>query len=276
MVKVLDAQKKRQEPPKMKIISVCNQKGGVGKTTTTLNLGAALRALGKRVLLVDADQQRNLTASLLQDQPARLALSELLHYTVADMPVDPKDFIHHSADGMDVVASSKLLAAANSILATSGESDRILGKAIDAITHGGRDYDFVLIDCAPSLDLLTINSLTTSSGVLILTEPASYSVDGIVSVWETITRIQRTTNPQLQVEQIVINKFDVRKKDDQVNVADIKEAFPGLVFPTPFPLLAEIKDSADPTRRELMKSNKRSRAWPLYMTLAKEVVEHDA
>lgn len=256
----------------MRIISICNQKGGVGKTTTTLNLGAALQAHGKRVLLVDADQQRNLTTSLLQEQPARLALSELLHYTVAGMPVDSKDFIHQSADGLGVVASSKLLAVANSILATSSDSNSVLAKAIAAITHDGQDYDFVLIDCAPSLDLLVVNALTASDGVIIPTEAAGYSVDGIVGVWETITRIQGTTNPQLTVEQIIINKFDTRKKDDHTHEAEIREAFGELVFASPIPLLAEIKDSANSSKRDLMAANKRSRAWPLYMTLA-EVIQ---
>lgn len=259
----------------MRIISICNQKGGVGKTTTTLNLGAALQAHGKRVLLVDADQQRNLTTSLLQEQPARLALSELLHYTVAGMPVDSKDFIHRqSVDGLDVVASSKLLAAANSILATSSDSNSVLAKAIAAITHDGQDYDFVLIDCAPSLDLLVVNALTASDGVIIPTEAAGYSVDGIVGVWETIARIQGTTNPKLKVEKIIINKFDTRKKDDHTHEAEIRETFKKLVFASPIPLLAEIKDSADSSKRDLMAANKRSRAWPLYMALAEEVIHH--
>lgn len=262
---------------KMRIISVCNQKGGVGKTTTTLNLAAALAAHGKRVLLVDADQQRNLTTSLLPGGAKKQTLSELLHYTVAGLPCQASDYIHSSEETgceLDLVASSKLLAAANSILATSNDSERVLLKALEAIANDGRDYDFVLIDCAPSLDLLVTNALTASDGVVIPSEPAGYSVDGIVGVWETITRIQHTTNPDLKVDQIVINKYDARKRDDQAHVRDIMEAFEDKVFPTPIPLLAEIKDSSETAKRELMAHRKGSRAWPLFMNLA-EVIIHE-
>lgn len=225
------------------------------------------------MLLVDADQQRNLTTSLLLKAISKQTLSELLHYTVAGLPVEPSIFIHQTESGLDLIASSKLLAAANSILATSNDSEGVLRQALSAITHGGQDYDFILIDCAPTLDLLVTNALTASDGVIIPTEPASYSVDGIVGVWETITRIQKTTNPQLKVEQIIINKFDARKRDDHAHLQEIMDAF-DIVFPSPFPLLAEIKDSADSSKRELMTSNKRSRAWPLYMKLA-EVILHE-
>ena len=259
----------------LRIISICNQKGGVGKTTTTLNLAAALQAHGQRVLLIDADQQRNLTTSLLPAGASGQTLSELLHFTVAGLPTIPNDFIHQVEAGVGIIPSSKLLAAANSILATSNDSDRILAKAITTITQNGQAYDFVLIDCAPSLVLLVTNALTASDGVIIPTEPAGYSVDGIVGVWETITRIQRTTNPQLKVEQIIINKFDARKKDDHTNMKEIMEAFGSQVFPAPFPLLAEIKDSADSFKRKLMSGNRKSRAWPLYMALAAEVLSHE-
>lgn len=260
---------------RMRTLSICNQKGGTGKTTTTLNLAAALNAHGKRVLLIDADQQRNLTTSLLLEGAAGQTLSELLHFTVAGLPVDPEKFVHQTPAGLGVVASSKLLAAANSILGTSSDSESILHRAIDAITHGGQDYDYVLIDCAPSLDLLVSNALTASDGVLIVTEPAAFSVDGIVSVWETITRIQRTSNPRLKVEQIIINKYDVRKKDDRAHKDEIMETFGGQVFPAPIPLLAEIKDSDDPVKRERMATCKGSRAWPLYIALAAEVMSHE-
>lgn len=258
----------------MRILSICNQKGGVGKTTTTLNLAHALRARRKSVLIVDADQQRNLTYSLLPDgRPVKQTLSELIHYTVAGLPCTPEMFIHETPfRGLALVASSKLLAAANSILATSNDSERVLHRALMALTNEGRDYDFILVDCAPSLDLLVTNALTASNGVVIPTEPAGYSVDGIVGVWETITRIQGTTNPQLKVSKIVINKFDARKKDDHANAADIRETFGNLVFPTPFPLLAEIKDSASTDGRQNMVNNKRSRAWPLYLELADAII----
>lgn len=261
----------------MKTICICNQKGGVGKTTTALNLGDALCELGKRVLLIDADQQGNLTSAVLGDYgllsegyQVKLSLSELLHNTVAGLPCEPERFIQ---DGVSphMVTSSKLLAAANSTLAAGEDCDNVLAKAIDAITHGGRDYDYLLIDCAPSLDLLIVNALNASDAVVILTEPAAFSVDGIVRVWETITRIQRTTNPRLRVEQIVINKFDARRKDDHAHVAEIREAFGELVYASPIPFLSEVKDSADAAKRAAMRGRLSSKAWPLYLELARVI-----
>lgn len=268
--------KRMEQSAGMTVISVCNQKGGVGKTTTTLNLATALQAHGKRVLVIDADQQGNLTSSLLPEGMKKQSLSELLYYTVAGCPRPAEEIIHHTQADVDLIAASKLLAAVNSILATSSDSEGVLKKAIAGLTDNGRSYDFVLIDCAPSLDLLVTNALTASDSVVIPTEAASYSVDGIVGVWETITRIQRTTNPELKVAQIIINKFDARKKDDHTHAREIMEAFGTTVFPSPLPFLAEIKDSADAAKRKLMAANKRSRAWPLYMQLAEVIINGNA
>lgn len=250
----------------MKTLCICNQKGGVGKTTTTLNLAAALCELGLRVMAVDADPQGNLTSSLVPERSERKqSLSELIHYAVANIAYDPEVFITHTA-ALDVIASSKVLAAANSLLGTVSDSYAVLRCAFDTLTQGGNGYDVVLIDCAPSLDLLVANALNASQGVIIPTEPADYSIDGIVGVYETITRIRHTTNPQLGIEQIIINKFDARKKAHHSHVSDIMEAFGGLVFPSPIPLVREVEASAgDPAA---MGRNKRSRAWPLYMELA--------
>lgn len=268
--------KRMEQNAGMAVISVCNQKGGVGKTTTTLNLAAALQAHGKRVLVIDADQQGNLTSSLLPEGVKKQSLSELLYYTVAGLSYVPNTFLHYDTPAnADLVAASKLLAAANSTLATTSDSEGVLKKAIATLTDNGQSYDFVLIDCAPSLDLLVTNALTASDSVVIPTEAAAYSVDGIVGVWETIARIQHTTNPKLKIAQIVINKFDARKKDDHAYAKEISDAFRSLVFPTPLPLLAEIKDSADAAKRELMTRNKKSRAWPLYMQLAEVIINGD-
>lgn len=250
----------------MKVLAVCNQKGGVGKTTTTLNLANALQTFGQRVLVVDADPQGNLTRSLVPEQAERKqSLSELIHYNVADIPYTPDMFITH-AGALDIIVSSKILAAANSLLATISDSNAVLKTALAILTHDGADYDVVLFDCAPALDLLVINALTASTGAIIPTEPADYSIDGIVSVFETITRVQKQTNPDLKIQQIVINKFDARKKNHKALAHDIIEAFDGLVFPTPIPLVKEVETSADDVTA--MQHDKQSRAWPLYLGLA--------
>lgn len=250
----------------MKILAVCNQKGGVGKTTTTLNLANALKESGQRVLVMDADPQGNLTRSLVPEQANRKqSLSELIHYNVAGMTYTPEMFITHT-DTLDIIVSSKILAAANSLLGTVSDSNTVLKTALAILTHNGADYDVVLTDCAPALDLLVVNALNASTGIIIPTEPADYSIDGIVSVVETITRIQNTTNPDLKIEQIVINKFDTRKKNHHARVHDLIEAFGELVYPSPIPLIKEVETSAADVNA--MQHDKQSRAWPLYLGLA--------
>lgn len=256
----------------MKTMSIVNQKGGVGKTTTTLNLAVALQAHGKRVLMIDADQQTNLTTSVTKGMEARpQSLSELLYYTVAGMPYTPEMFIAHN-NGLDIIAGSKLLAASNSTLSTASDSDAILTRALNTLTGNQDAYDFVLIDCPRSLDLLVTNCLNASDSVIIPTEPADYSIDGIVDVWETVARLQRTTNPELHVKQILINKFSTCKRGHHERAAEISDAFDGLVYPTPMPLLKEIEES--PNDIYAMPNNKRSKAWPIWMGLA-EVMLHE-
>lgn len=250
----------------MKVLAVCNQKGGVGKTTTTLNLALALQASGQRVLVMDADPQGNLTRSLVPEQAERKqSLSELIHYNVAGIPYTPDMFITHT-ETLDIIVSSKILAAANSLLATISDSNAVLKTALANLTHDGADYDVVLFDCAPALDLLVINALNASTSAIIPTEPADYSIDGIVSVFETITRVQTQSNPGLKIQQIVINKFDARKKNHKARASEITEAFGELVYPSPIPLIKEVETSADDVTA--MQHDKQSRAWPLYLGLA--------
>lgn len=258
------------------ILSVCIQKGGVGKTTMTLNLAVALNSLGKRVLMVDADPQANLTGSVLRgptlnDGERPQTLSELIYNTVADIPCKPQTFIVNSAlPCLDIIMSSKLLSVANSTLSMASDSGAILSRALAALTHDGADYDYILIDCAPSLDLLVTNCLNASDRVIIPTEPARFSVEGLIDLWETITRIQRTTNPKLQVAKIVVNKYDSRKTDHREYTAEIKEVFGDLVYPSPVPYLKEVEHSADDF--QAMPKVKKSKAWPLFLELAEVIM----
>lgn len=258
----------------MKICAICNQKGGVGKTTTTLNLALALKNMGKRVLLCDDDPQGNLSSSVVSEENLRQTqtLSELIHCTVAELPINPELFINKSGE-VDIITSNKLLAAANSILGTSSDSGMVIHSALAAVTHDGLDYDFVLLDCAPTLDLLVANALNAASGIIIPTEAANYSVDGILNVIQTVTKLQKTSNPELHIERIVINKFDGRKKNHQEMMADIVDAFGELVYPEPVPYIKEVEISSMDMGNAMQKNSK-SKAWPVFKGLA-EVLSHE-
>ena len=174
----------------MKIIAICNQKGGVGKTTTTMNLGAALSKLGKRVLLIDLDPQRNLSDTLgyVPDNTPS-TVNELIYFTAYNMPVVVSGFIrHHDGEDLDYIPATPALSSAPTLLATVADGARVLARAIAALTmsDGAVSYDYCLLDCKPSLDLLTINALAAADGLLVPVEPEEYAVAGISDLLGTV------------------------------------------------------------------------------------------
>ena len=192
----------------MKIIAICNQKGGVGKTTTTINLGAALSKLGKRVLLIDLDPQRNLSDTLgyVPDNTPS-TVNELIYFTAYNMPVVVSGFIrHHPA-----------LSSAPTLLATVADGARVLARAIAALTmsDGAASYDYCLLDCKPSLDLLTINALAAADGLLAPVEPEEYAVAGISDLLGTVRQVQRSYNPALEVLGVLLTRCDRRRSSVQ-------------------------------------------------------------
>jgi chromosome partitioning protein len=210
-----------------KVIAMCNQKGGVGKTTSTINLGAALAEYGRRVLLVDLDPQGALSAGL------GVPHYELDH-TVHNLLVEPRVSIEQvlmktRVNNLDLVPSNIDLSAAEIQLVNEVGREQSLNRALYPVLDR---YDYVLIDCQPSLGLLTVNGLACADGVIIPTECEYFSLRGLALLTDTVDKVRDRLNPRLSISGILITRFDTRTVNAREVMARVLERFGDLVFDT--------------------------------------------
>jgi chromosome partitioning protein len=209
------------------VISMCNQKGGVGKTTSTINLGAALAEYGRRVLLVDLDPQGALSAGL---GVPNYELAKTVHNLMIEPRVPIEDvLIHTRVKGLDLIPSNIDLSAAEIQLVNEVGREQTLGRALRPVLDG---YDYVLIDCQPSLGLLTVNALACSDGVLIPTECEFFSLRGLALLTDTVEKVRDRLNPKLAISGILVTRFDTRTVNAREVMARVLERFNDLVFDT--------------------------------------------
>ncbi len=221
------------EPPPLgqhgpaRVIAMCNQKGGVGKTTTTINLGAALAELGRKVLLVDFDPQGALSVGL----GVRANDLDLTVYTLlTDRQQDVREVIRGTrTEGLDVIPANIDLSAAEVQLVGEVAREQILARALRPVLE---DYDVVLIDCQPSLGLLTVNALTAAHGVIIPLECEFFAMRGVALLVETIEKITDRLNPRLQIDGILATMYDGRTLHSREVVASVVDHFGERVFHT--------------------------------------------
>jgi chromosome partitioning protein len=210
-----------------RVIALCNQKGGVGKTTSTINLGAALTEFGRKVLLVDFDPQGALSVGL-GVQPHQL--DRTIYDVLMERSVTIDDvLLKTNVPGMDLVPSNIDLSAAEVQLVTEVAREQTLARAIAPALE---DYDFVLIDCQPSLGLLTVNALTAADGVIIPLECEFFSLRGVALLIDTIEKIRERLNPRLHIEGILATMYDSRTVHGREVFARVVEAFGETVFDT--------------------------------------------
>lgn len=192
-----------------KIMAICNQKGGVGKTVTTVNLGIGLAREGKRVLLVDVDAQGSLTASLGYQQPDQIevTLTTIMGGIISDNPLPPDVGIIHNAEGVDLLPANIELSGVEVTLVNTMSRETILRQYLQTIR---KDYDVIILDCCPSLGMLTINALAAADKVLIPVQAQYLSIKGLEQLLRTISRVRRQINPDLSIEGILVTMADMR------------------------------------------------------------------
>ncbi len=247
-----------------RIIAVVNQKGGVGKTTTTVNLGAALALEGFRVLVVDADPQGNATTGfgIAKDAAALSTFSVLLDGTsIVDAAVPS------GVAGLAIVPSSLNLAGAEIELVDASERETRLKSALAAAAE---HYDIVLIDCPPSLGLLTVNALTAATDVLIPVQAEYYALEGLVSLTTIVRRIQDHLNPTLDILGVLITMYDGRTNLAADVFAEVHRYFPGRVFATTIPRNVRLSEAPSHGKPAVILDS-RSRGAQAYLALAREI-----
>lgn len=210
-----------------KVVAMCNQKGGVGKTTSTINLGAALAEYGRRVLLVDLDPQGALSAGL---GVPHYALDKTVHNLLVEPRVSIDEVLLHTRiEHLDLVPSNIDLSAAEIQLVNEVGREQTMGRALRPVLDR---YDYVLIDCQPSLGLLTVNGLACADGVVIPTECEFFSLRGLALLTDTVDKVRDRLNPKLDISGIVITRYDPRTVNSREVMARVVERFGDLVFDT--------------------------------------------
>ena len=212
-----------------KVIAIANQKGGVGKTTTSINLSAALGLLGKHILLIDADPQGNATSGFgIEKNELENTIYELL---LGECPIN-KCIIKEASKNVDVLPSNVNLAAVEIELLDKKNKEFILKKEIDWVCD---DYDYIIIDCPPSLSMLTVNAMTASNTVLVPIQCEFYALEGLSQLIHTINLVKSRLNPSLGMEGVVFTMYDARTNLSAQVVENVKSVLKQRIFETVIP-----------------------------------------
>lgn len=247
-----------------KIIAITNQKGGVGKTTTSVNLSASLGVMGKKVLLVDLDPQGNATGGMGLNK-SELAKSV---YDILVNDAEAKDVLQMTEFAVDILPANIELAGAEVELVTTISRETRLKRALEAVRD---NYDFIFIDCPPSLGLLTLNALAAADAVLMPIQCEFYALEGVLQLLKTIELVQNNLNPELYVDGVVLTMYDGRIKLAEQVVEEVKKNFTDVTYDTVIPRNVRLSE-APSYGKPITAYDRKSKGAVSYMQLAEEVV----
>ena len=249
-----------------KIISIFNQKGGVGKTTTTINLSAGVGRLNRKVLVIDIDPQGNATSGLGVDKNGDFPII----YDVLMNGLDIKDAIRNtSAENVDIITSNSELSGLEIELAKAGNWENILKDILGDIID---EYDYIFIDCPPSLGILSVIGLVASNSVIIPIQCEYYALEGVSQLFETIKLVKRGLNPDLEIEGVVLSMFDGRTNLSIQVVEEVKAFFKGKVYVSLIPRNVRLAE-APSHGLSVIDYDIKSKGAEAYMDLAEEFLE---
>lgn len=211
-----------------KVISISNQKGGVGKTTTCANLGIGLARHGKKVLVIDADAQGSLTASLGYQKPDELpvTLATVMGKIINDTPINSQEGILHHSEGIDLLPANIELSGVDVTLINTMSRETILKRYIDEVKQ---NYDYVLLDCMPSLGMITVNALAAADSVIIPVQAQYLSVKGLEQLLQSIAKVRRQINSKLSIAGVLVTMADIRTNYAKDIISLLKQTYSGKI-----------------------------------------------
>tara|TARA_Y100000813_G_scaffold134722_1_gene97420 strand:+ start:434 stop:1294 length:861 start_codon:yes stop_codon:yes gene_type:complete len=255
-----------------RVIAVANQKGGVGKTTTAINLGTALAAVGNRVLIIDLDSQGNASTGLGIDRANRKINSYhlLIHAEPLEAAVQATEI-----PGLDIVPSGIDLSGVEVELVDEEGRESFLKRSLEAaVSADGQQYDYVLIDCPPALGLLTVNSLVAAQAVLVPLQCEFFALEGVSQLMQTIERVRASFNPTLEIQGIVLTMFDQRNNLSGMVETDVRDHFGDKVYETVIPRNVRVSEAPSHGRPVLIYDTACAGS-KAYLSLASEVINRE-